>query len=194
MQRFFKLHWNALAIVIVLLTHSLFLTQSHLYSCCLYSLTDKTHTSMYIHTYMLAQMVPIRNTYIHTLCMSLPHPRTLPLTDTYMHICIERGTRSLLTFKFGFVSSALVLAAIYICLRLAGLFARFCFCVCPLPSPLWHQQHQHHHRFISFARTWVEQSPKNLVGCCCCPQGLLLSFVLSLWAFSVVWCCQFGPL
>jgi len=126
MQRFLKLHWNALAIVIVLLAHSLALTYT------LLSTQTHTHTLMC----MSAQMVPIRNacicTYVCTLCMSLPHPRTLPLTHTLAHIQMhtERGTLRFahVTFEFGFVVSA---RSHRLRSPLAGLFARFCFCMPP---------------------------------------------------------------
>lgn len=146
MQRFFKLHWNALEIVIVL-AHSLAQTYMCMYirtsaavaAAAAVAVADATHTHIPTCT------DGANKKCILTLCMSLPHPRTLPRTHTNTiqrpetSIHIERGT---LTLEFGFVS----VRSRRLRLRLAGLFARFCFC-----GP--HQQHQHHHRFISFART-----------------------------------------
>jgi len=87
MQRFFKLHWNALAIVIVLLTHSLFLTQSHLYSCCLHLLTDKTHTSC---TYIYACTDGANKKYIHTYVMHVTATPSHTAPQRHIHAYMHR--------------------------------------------------------------------------------------------------------
>lgn len=149
MQRLFKLHWNALAIVIYIYTAvSLTPSRTALMHWC-----RQLHT----HTYKHPHYSPRTNactdgankkcmhvhicvcmcilTYIHTLCMSLPHPCMLPRTHTHIYY----GP----TFEFGFVSVRSRRR-----LRLAGLFARFGY-----PHPAAIMSRQHHHRFISFTRT-----------------------------------------
>lgn len=162
MQRLFKLHWNALAIVIyMLLSHSLPLAQ-HLCigaGSCTHTLTHiETNTRTTHHERTHAQMVPIRNAcmcmcvYGVSVCVcACVHIYVMHVTATPSHVAPHPHTHTHTNvygpaFEFGFVSVRSRRRRRR--LRLAGLFARFGY-----PHPAAIMSRQHHHRFISFTRT-----------------------------------------